>query len=192
MLQVLLRLIGRLLGRAVVKPAIALTTIGAAGDYGATFHDLRGDLPKSATQEYARRPLENVVGVVWHHSATKGQSIRNIAEFHTEVRKWPAIAYHFGIGYDGAVYILNDPTTTSYHAQGYNRKTIGVVLIGDYESRDLTPEMIASIARLQAHLKEELHLEFSWWHGQSKSTLCPGKYAISVLRPIMYGPLPGK
>lgn len=192
MLQVLLHLIGRLLGRAIIRPAIVLTTAGAASDYGATFHDLRGDLPKSATKEYARRPLENVVGVVWHHSATKGQTIRGIAEFHTEVRKWPAIAYHYGLGWDGTIYILNDPTTTSFHSQGYNRKTIGVVLIGDYEDRVPSDAMIKSIALLQSHLKEELSLEFSWWHGQTKSTLCPGKYAIEILRPIMYGPLPGK
>lgn len=163
---------------------------GVIAGFGSRIVDLRGELPVSDGKHYRHRPIEQVHGVVWHHSATTGQTIRSIAQFHVEVRKWPAIAYHYAIGWDGVVYQLNDPATISYQAQGYNSKTIGVVLIGNYQERDLTPEMRSSILTLQSYLKDKYHLQFSWMHMETKPTLCPGRYAKAYLAPLMYGPRP--
>lgn len=174
---------------AIVRPAIVLTTVGTAGTFGTQFRDLRGELP-AGVHTYTTRPVEAVKGVVWHHSATTAKTIRSIAQFHTEVRGWPGIAYHYAIGYDGMVYLLNDPTTISYHAQGYNRYTIGVVLIGNFEEREMTQEMKDAAAKLQDHLHSELDLKFSWLHGDTKATQCPGKHAREYLGPLQYGKRP--
>lgn len=180
----------RLFGTVALRGAVTMTAAGSVAGFGSNFHDLRGELPVRSDMSYTIRPEGQVQGVVFHHSATSGQSIKSIAHFHTEVRKWPAIAYHFAIGYDGVVYELNDVTRASYHAQGHNRNTIGVVLIGNYESRELTEEMENSIIMLNEYLKDRYDLKFAWMHGETKSTLCPGKNAKAFIRPYLYGPRP--
>lgn len=167
-----------------------MTTVGAPVGYGTAIHDLRGELPTRTDMAYVKRPESDVKGMVWHHSATRGQSIRSIAEFHTEVRKWPAVAYHFAIGHDGIVYQLNDVGTTSYHAAGYNRNTIGVVLIGNYHDRALTEEMEEAIVTLNEYLRDEYDLQFSWMHRETRPTACPGDYAVDYLTPLLYGRRP--
>jgi hypothetical protein len=174
----------------IVRPAIVLTGVGSVGNFGSTFHDLRGELPVSEDTYYISRSKEYIEGMVWHHSATTGQTIRSIAEFHVEVKKWPGIAYHAAIGHDGKIYLLNDFGTVSFHAQGYNRKTIGVVLIGNYHERRMTKEMKDAALLLQDYLREEYDLKYAWMHKETKSTHCPGKYADEFLRPILYGPRP--
>lgn len=178
----------------VIAPRAVVTMVGGGvvAGFGSQIIDLRGQLPTSIEKHYGHRPVENIKGVVWHHSATRGQSIHTIAEYHIEVRGWPGIAYHYAIGWDGVVYALNSPETISYQSEGYNSKTIGVVLIGNYEERDLTPEMEASIIKLNDYLHGEFNLQFAWLHRDTKSTLCPGRYATEFLRPYLYGALPGK
>lgn len=174
----------------IVRPAIVLTGVGSVGNFGTSIRDLRGELPRSEDSEYATRSIDYIEGMVWHHSATTAQTIRSMAEFHIETKKWPGLAYHYAIGYDGQVYLCNDPTTISFHAQGHNRRTIGVVLVGNYQNRDLTPEMKESILKMQEYLQNEFGLEYSWYHGETKKTQCPGKNAIQFLKPILYGPRP--
>jgi len=174
----------------IVRPALTLTGVGAIGNFGTTIIDLRGTLPVSEHYEYVTRSEDYIEGVIWHHSATTGQTIRSIAEFHIEVKKWPGVAYHYAVGWDGQVYLLNDPTVVSFHAQGHNRKTIGIVLIGNYHEREMTEEMKEAIVQLQGWLKEKYELKYSWYHGETKATACPGKYAIPFLKPLLYGPRP--
>lgn len=167
------------------RAAVTMTGTGAAIGYGSSWHDLRGSLPTNGT--YGSRPESDVEGVVWHHSASRGQSIRNLAQYHTMVRGWPGIAYHFAIGWDGVIYQMNDVTTLSYHAQGYNSKTIGVVLVGNYEEREITDEMAESIVMLNEYLKDRYSLKFAWTHCETKATICPGKYAREMLDDLLYG-----
>lgn len=190
LMRLLRSLIGRLFGRTAAKGVVGMTIAGAPVGYQSAIHDLRGELPVRSDIEYVTRPAEQVKGLVWHHSATRGQSIRSMAEFHTEVRKWPGIAYHFAIGFDGVVYQLNDVTTTSYHASGHNRNTIGVVLIGNYHDRELTEEMEEAIVTTNEYLRDEHELEFSWLHRETKATACPGDYAVEFLGPMLYGRRP--
>ena len=174
----------------IVRPAIVLTGVGTVGDYGTTFKDLRGELAMSEYYEYTSRSEDYIEGAIWHHSVTTAQTIHSIAEFHVEVKKWPGVAYHYAIGWDGQVYLLNDPTVVSFHAQGHNRKTIGIVLIGNYHEREMTEETKEAVVQLQDWLKEKYDLKYSWYHGETKRTACPGKYAIPFLKPLLYGPRP--
>ena len=176
----------------VIAPRAAVTMVGVGEvvDYGSTFHDLRGQLPARHDVSYAKRKLSDVQGVILHHSATKGQTINSIASFHSEVRGWPGIGYCFAIGWDGVVYQLHDVETISYHAQGYNKHSIGVVLIGNYHERDLTPEMEESLVMLVEYLRDKYGLKYFWLHRDCKPTICPGNYAADFIRPLQFGPLP--
>jgi hypothetical protein len=174
--------------RMVLRPAIVLTSAGSVSSFGATFHDLRGELKTNGS--YAQRELSDINGVIYHHTATENQTFDNIAEFHTEVRKWKGIAYHYGIDADGVVYILNDPTSISYHSQGYNKHNIGVVLLGNYEKNMMPEDMIDSFIMLNEDLRDEYKLDHAWYHGQTKATACPGKYAKAAIKPYLYGDPP--
>lgn len=174
----------------VVRPALVLTTVGSVTSYGSQIHDLRRELPVSETKHYGDRPIEAVRGVVFHHSATRGMTIRSIADMHIEQRGWPGIAYHIAIGYDGKIYLLHDLTTVSYHTRGNNYRNIGVVLIGNYHQREMTPEMEASILKVMTWLGEQVNLQYVWLHRDVVQTACPGQYAVPYLRSIQFGPLP--
>ena len=172
------------------RAAIVMGGVGGALGYGSQVVDLVGKLPVDVDRQYVRRDTAKIEGLVWHHSATTGQTIRSIAEYQVEVRKWPAIAYHYAIGYDGMVYRLNPVERVSYHAEGRNSRTIGVVLIGNYHERDVSEAMKASIVKLQEHLSNSYQLKYVWMHRETKATACPGKHAAAYLLPLLYGPRP--
>lgn len=185
----MIELIRRFAIRAVVRPALVLTTAGSMSSFGASFKDLRNELPSSG--EYRKRKIEDVRGVVWHHSATDIRSTpKSLADYHVNFRNWPRIGYHYAIDYNGIIYIMNDPTRISYQASGFNSSTIGVVLIGNYNKDEITPLMKESILKMQEYLKNEYKLEFSWYHGETKSTACPGRNAIKLIKTIQYGRRP--
>lgn len=169
------------------RAAVTMTGAGYAVDHTSSFIDLRGDLPVHPSAVYAAREVSKIQGAIIHHSATKGQTIRSIAQFHTEVRQWPGVAYHFAIGYDGVIYQLQDVETVTYHAQGHNARTIGIVLIGNFQDRPLPEKMETSLVNLLAYLEEVYGLKYIWLHGQTKATLCPGKYARDFAEPYLKG-----
>lgn len=172
------------------RAAVVMCGVGGVAGFGSQIVDLTGQLPEHATKEYATRKASTVEGVVWHHSASSSQSIKSIADYHVQANKWPAIAYHYAIGSDGRVYKLHATTTVSYHAAGYNKRTIGVVLLGNYHTTEVPPAMEASALALQEFLKDEYKLVYAWMHKETKATACPGKYAEEFLKPTLYGKRP--
>lgn len=167
-----------------------MTGVGSVTSYGSQIHDLRGELAHHETKQYGVRGEEVIEGIVIHHSATRGQSIKTISGFHVESRGWPGIGYHFAIGYDGKIYLLNDPTVISYHTKDNNYKNIGVVLIGHYHERPLTPEMKQAIDSLIEYLMDRYQIEYVWMHREVGRTVCPGNYAVAYLVPKLFGPRP--
>jgi hypothetical protein len=168
--------------RLLLRPTVVLTTVSSVA--GSGIRDLRGHLPVHKEKTYPTRSIEDVNGVVFHHTATTSASLRSVADFHINGRGWPAIAYHIAIGHDGQVYLLNDFTTASYHSAGHNRKNIGIVLIGNYEEREMTPEMKDAVLRVLEWVESEVNIQHILLHKDTKATACPGKYAIAYLRPL--------
>lgn len=169
------------------RAAVTMTAAGAGVGWESSIVDLRGELPVSVERHYTTSAESKVEGMVWHHTATSGQTLRSIAEYHVLVKHWPGIAYHYAIGWDGRVYLLNDPTTRSYHTQGWNSRTISVVLIGNYQDNVPSAAMVASMHEINDYLRERYHLRYSLLHRQTKPTLCPGDNAVKALMPMLYG-----
>jgi len=178
---VVLAYASRILTKVALRGAVVLVpTLGIHG--GAQIIDLRGQLPTSG--EYPYRDMAKVNAVVIHHSATRGQTIRNLAEYHTTVRGWQGIAYHYGIGWDGRIYIMNDPERRTNHAQGMNSRTIGVVLVGDYDLTHPSPEAVDAATHLVRYLREAYGVENVLFHSDTKPTACPGTFARQALQPL--------
>lgn len=167
--------------RIVEKVAVrgAFLAIGVGADVS-PFVDLRGQLPVDG--QYPLRNMERVDTQIIHHSATTGSSIHSIAQFHIEARGWPAIAYHFAIGWDGKCYQLNDVDRRTNHAAGWNSRSIGVVLIGNYEERPVPAEVVKACERLTAYIAETYGAHTILFHRDTKITVCPGKFATEALQ----------
>jgi hypothetical protein len=142
--------------------------------------DLRGQLPTAG--QYPLRDMNNVDAVVVHHSASRGQSIRNLAEYHIAVRGWSGIGYHFAVGWNGVVYMMNDVERRTNHAQGHNSHTIGVVMVGSYDTISPSDATIESTLRLIQHLGNMYGADSVVFHRDLKATACPGQGAVDALR----------
>lgn len=168
----------RMLSKALVRGAVCMTCVMS---YEAVpIVDLRGTLPTAG--EYPIRDLSRINATVVHHSASKGQTIRNLAEYHIAARGWQGIAYHYGIGWDGTIYQMNAVERRTNHAQGHNTRSIGVVLVGNYDLIRPSPEMVHSAAYLCRYLSEQYHADTVLWHSETKVTACPGRYARAELQ----------
>lgn len=167
--------------RLVAKTAArcAFVAVGI-GQTEVALIDLRGHLP--ANGDYPARNLEHVDTQVLHHSATKGTTIRSIAQFHVDTRGWPAIAYHFAVGWDGKVYQLNDVESRTNHAAGFNTRSIGVCLIGDYSEQAVPDEVVTSCNRLVSYLKDTYGARSVVFHRDTRKTTCPGDSAVAALQ----------
>lgn len=170
-------IIQRVFGRVLVRGALVMAPAIAHDEIA--FVDLRGKLPTNG--DYPYREMENVHTTILHHSATKGQSIQSLAEFHVNYREWPGIAYHFAVGWDGKIYQLNDVDRKTNHAAGWNTKSVGVVMVGDFQELPMPEEQAVACERLVLYLKEQYGIDQVLFHRDTRKTLCPGKYAVERL-----------
>jgi hypothetical protein len=145
--------------------------------------DIRTALPQHNLKRYRRRSISDISDVVIHHSAGHGTP-ESYAKYHIS-KGWPGIGYHYVIDLDGTVYYCNDIDKVTYHCQGHNTKSIGICMIGNYEVDNLDLSIDRNLYSLH-ELLQSLHDSIGHftlgYHGQYKSTLCPGKNLIELIK----------
>lgn len=130
---------------------------------------------------------------LWVHHAvtetTKGKSRRQVAAllqriraFHVSERGYSDIGYSFAIDANGRIWRLRG-LRVGAHTLGRNDNSIGVVLLGNFETERPTAEMIASIYDLRDHLRERGALtKRSKLDGHRNApgaaTACPGRHVM--------------
>ncbi|HVO42809.1 MAG TPA: peptidoglycan recognition family protein [Aggregatilineales bacterium] len=126
--------------------------------------------------------------VALHHSYPIRRdtgTMRQIQDLHLDGDKWADIGYHFGIDGKGIIYAGRDIHVRGSSVAGYNTGTLGVVLIGDFQSETPSPEQIAAFTTLVRWLKATYGLTHLAGHFEfNPETVCPGKNAIPYLDPI--------
>ncbi|MFC5046889.1 peptidoglycan recognition family protein [Aquimarina hainanensis] len=147
--------------------------------------NLTDSLPKNETKKYRKRSLDRPLYITYHHTASKGQSLKRIAQGHLH-RGFPEIGYCFAIGWDGKIYQLNDVNEISWHDSGNNTNSIGIVFVGNYHEKELPDAALQSAKRLQDSLSAYLNIVGVRYHRQTSPTACPGKYAIKKLKPLLW------
>jgi hypothetical protein len=156
---------------------------------------------------------------VVHHTAgsnsySRAQSasiVRGIERYHVLANGWDDIGYNFLVDKYGQVFEGRwggvERNVVGAHAQGFNTGSVGVALIGSYDSASITPAARAALVRLLAWRLDVAHVDplsiFSWrstgnpkypagrmvtlrtisGHRDTGFTSCPGSQ--------LYGELPG-
>lgn len=158
--------------------------------------------------------------LVVHHTAMREHGkltraddpVARIHRFHTEVRGWAAVGYHFMVGGDGDVYVGRRLTTSGAHAvsHGFNRVSAGVALLGDREKDGTVQVQYRSLVltlhslmryldipaeRVVGHAETDLLAPRELREGQAPEQLaveeayrraCPGKHVdMRTLRQIL-------
>lgn len=84
---------------------------------------------------YKRRNITKIRRLVLHCTAAsaKGavtQTVEDIRNYHKNGNKWPDIAYHYVITYDGVEHQTNDLEAVSWHAGYVNYDSVGICYCG--------------------------------------------------------------
>ncbi|XP_034828319.1 peptidoglycan-recognition protein LB-like [Maniola hyperantus] len=125
--------------------------------------------------------------VIIHHSYVPtacfstddcSRAMRAMQDFHQLSNGWDDIGYNFAVGSDGQAYEGRGWDRVGAHAVGFNSRSIGIVLIGDWVSivppqiqLETTKQLIAVGVEL-GYISPEYRLI---GHRQTKATECPGE-----------------
>lgn len=147
-----------------------------------------------------------------HHSASSNADtnsvklVRGFYLYHTEVNGWDDIGYNYLIGYDGTIFAGRDPekpgirqdNVLGAHFCGKNSYTMGVCVIGDFETEAPDPRAVGSLRHLlswkmfkdKMNPLDSLHhpdtingelLPVLAGHRNGCSTDCPGQLLFDML-----------
>ena len=132
--------------KAFAKPKIVSRAAWGA-DEARTNYWMGQGIPEADRHLIEYRPVTHIV--VHHTAGEVGNAcdrgeveailIRNIHRYHADVKKWGDIGYNLLIGPSGTIFegargngnVLEDGVVAA-HALGYNYRTIGVVLLGNF------------------------------------------------------------
>jgi len=132
---------------------------------------------------------------VIHHTVTTNTPadpayiVRAIYQYHAVSREWGDIGYNFLIDRQGNIYEgrKGGDGVVGIHAGDYNYGSVGIALLGDYRTVDMTPAMKEALVSLMAweadrfginplEMSQFVHREFPnlVGHRDLWSTICPG------------------
>ncbi len=141
--------------------------------------DLIDSLPSKGS--YPKRDPKIITTHYWHHSASDTlTSFEALAKAHI-ARGWPGIGYTGGIRSDGRFYVFHDLGRTTNHTAGHNSRGVATVLVGNFESYDLTPKMYATCLKVRGYYRSK-GIMLEAMHRDVRATACPGRYAVKKLR----------
>lgn len=127
--------------------------------------------------------------IVIHHVGEIDRDV-SAAEIHQwhQNQGWSGIGYHYVIRKDGTVERGRPRITIGAHAEGYNSRSIGINVVGDFEQAQPKDAQIESAAQLIAELADIYGLtptpETVVGHRDLMATTCPGENLYNILQPI--------
>lgn len=131
--------------------------------------------------------------IVIHHSAgaycnaidSCKQQMINMQAYHMNDLGWDDIGYNFGIGADGNIYEGRGFGLVGAHAVNWNRKSLGIMFIGNYNDHKPTATQIAKAKELIAYGVSLGYLASNhiiYGHRQVGSTECPGNNLYTEIK----------
>lgn len=112
---------------------------------GTRFEDIRSTLATHPTLRFSQMNPTNCKYLALHHTAGPEKATwQDIARFHVSGGRgepFAGIGYHFGIRYGMGSY-LGSIETQRAHVFQRNNEALGIVVAGDYTTRDPSPENV--------------------------------------------------
>lgn len=153
------------------------------------------------------QPVEKII---IHHTATANDpddptaAVRAIYYFHAVTRGWGDIGYNFLVDWQGRVYEgrFGGPNVVGGHALQYNYGSLGVALLGNFETAVPPEESLDALVRLietrAPHVDVTTAADFIdlvavpnlCGHGDVLPTSCPGEHAHELI-PELRGRIAG-
>lgn len=127
--------------------------------------------------------------IVIHHSLTEDSATKNwdaIRKYHIEVKHWNDIGYNLGMeNVNGTITLLEGRPIgeVGAHAIGFNAKSIGICLIGNYDNDPPSEDRLSRLASVCRDLQREFgiprdqvigHRETYVKLGEPVQKSCPG------------------
>jgi hypothetical protein len=167
---------------AALCPAESEASMSTAKIGNLEVNDLRGTLP--ATGEYRSRELSQIKRIIIHHTAgaERDYTAHEIAQIQLtlwanvdKTIKFPALAYHFLVHWDGSIDYTQDVARLTWHAGPANADSIAICLAGDWSRRVPPDAMLNGVRDLVANLQMAMGV---WYpvegHSDVMQTSCPG------------------
>ncbi len=140
-------------------------------------------------------PLENrfvTDCIVVHHIGMANNddvSAETVHQWHLN-NGWSGIGYHFLIRKDGTIEEGRPLGTVGAHVYGENRHTVGINLVGNFESADPTEAQKTAAAHFIGSLCTVYQLDPVWestvkGHCDLNATACPGRYLYAQMPDIV-------
>ncbi|MBT6143276.1 N-acetylmuramoyl-L-alanine amidase, partial [bacterium] len=152
-------------------------------------------------REYAK----DIKMIVIHHTASTReldnptQAIKNIHEYHTNVKQWGDIGYHYIVAPDGKIFEgrAGGPGVIGGHSYDVNKVSVGISVMGNYESDQVSNATMQALAKLIEKLVlqhdldinakvayKKMQIDVLAGHRDTGKTLCPGKNLYSRLNEL--------
>jgi hypothetical protein len=114
--------------------------------------------------------VHHTVGSNSYGRAQSASIVRGIERYHVLANGWDDIGYNFLVDKYGQIFEGRwggvDRNVVGAHAQGFNQGSVGVALMGTYESGSITPAARAALIRLLAWRLDVAHVDplstFNW------------------------------
>lgn len=135
------------------------------------------------------KKLKSVDYLVIHHTASQHDApIEEIHRWHKE-RGWVGTGYHFLIRFDGSVEGGRPEDAVGAHVEGYNTRSLGIALNGDFMAYTPTPEQMTSLVALLRELLAKHPQAEVVAHKHLEATACPGaKFPWDTLQKLLRSP----
>lgn len=122
--------------------------------------------------------------IIVHHSALPlSDGPYEIQQLHLKYQGFADIGYHFVIDAGGCLYEGRSLRVRGAHTGGFNTGTVGVVLLGNFETAQPTPAQLSILTQLICWLKERYPITHLAGHRdfQPGKTVCPGRQLAALL-----------
>lgn len=159
--------------------------INFTGNIDLLLIDYRKRLISRIDKHYRRRDLSRVDTIIVHHSGSDKSTLESMSVYHTEDKPdghgWPRLSYHYVIN-GGVIFQINDIDKLTYHCKGYNIRSIGICMIGNYEDKLPYPDDLNALTGLIKTLNFSIPGLKVIGHRDVHNTLCPGKKLYDYLK----------
>ena len=128
--------------------------------------------------------------VVIHHTGNPTDDDLSAQEINRghQAQGWVCVGYHYVIRKDGTIELGRPHWTVGAHAYGFNDRSIGIHLCGNFEIGTPTPQQIESVAMLLANICTDYGLpitsDYVVGHRDLMPTACPGQNLYDALHTI--------